>query len=80
MKRFLLIALLALLGAVSCMRMEQAGKAVGCCEMQINFRTGALQTKGGTGDGNVSDGGGIYIDNGVPDLFIRQCCRSLSGS
>lgn len=70
MKRILLITLFALLGAVSCMRMEQSGEDVGCCEMQLCFRTGALQTKGVHGDGNVSDGGGIYIDNGEPDLVI----------
>jgi hypothetical protein len=50
--------------------MEPAVKAVGCCEMQLNFRTGALQTKAASGDGDVSDGGGIYISGGVPDLVI----------
>lgn len=73
MKRFLLITLIALLGAVSCYREEAAAPAVGNCGLRIDFGTGLLQTR--AGDGNVADGGGIYIDDSdlndlKPDLVI----------
>lgn len=69
MKRFLPILLAALLAAVSCQREEMAGR----CGLKIDFGTGELRTK--AGDGVVSDGGGIYIDNTdpshpLPDLVI----------
>lgn len=73
MKRFLLIILIALLGAVSCYREEVAAPSAGNCELKIDFGTGLLRTR--AGDGNVADGGGIYIDvtdpeNPIPDLVI----------
>lgn len=70
MKRFVLIILIAVLAAVSCVYVEPAVKTNGNCEMQLSFRTGVIQTKGIPGDGSVSDGGGIFIDNGEPDLVI----------
>lgn len=63
MQNKMLILLLTLLSAVSCNRLETP---VG--SLRIEFETGALQTK--AGDGNVADGGGIYINNGTPDLVI----------
>ena len=65
MKRFLLITLIALLGAVSCYREEAAAPAVGNCGLRIDFGTGLLRTR--AGDGNVADGGGIYIDDSDPN-------------
>ena len=70
MKRVVFIALFVILTAVSCVGVDPAAKSVGCCEMQLSFITGVLQTKGVPGDGDVSDGGGIYINSGVPDLVI----------
>ena len=73
MKRFLLITLIALLGAVSCYREESAAPAAGNCGLRIDFGTGLLRTR--AGDGDVADGGGIYIDDSdpsdlKPDLVI----------
>lgn len=73
MKRFLLIILIALLGAVSCHLEETALPGVGNCGLRIDFGTGLLHTR--AGDGNVADGGGIYIDDSdpsdlKPDLVI----------
>ena len=67
--------LIALLGIVSCQR-EETGHSLGGCELRIDFGTGRMLTRADTpGDGNVADGGGIYIDttdpsNPVPDLVI----------
>ncbi len=37
----------------------------------MSFYTGTMQTRATTpGDGDVADGGGIYQENGVPDLII----------
>lgn len=37
----------------------------------LSFYTGTMQTRATTpGDGDVADGGGIYQENGVPDLII----------
>ena len=75
MKKFLLIAILALLGAASCEITEPA-TPVGDCSFQISFTTGDLQTRADTpGDGTVADGGGIYLDttdpeHPVPDIVI----------
>lgn len=70
MKRFLLIAMLILLGAASCSRVEAPAPAGGC-ELRIDFGTGCFVTRNGTpGDGVVADGGGIYMDGGEPDLVI----------
>lgn len=38
--------------------------------LRILFETGALQTKAEEPDGVVADGGGIFINEGVPDLVI----------
>lgn len=65
MKRLLLIIVIALLGAVSCYREETTAPVAGNCELKIDFGTGFLRTK--AGDGNVADGGGIYIDDSDPD-------------
>ena len=76
MKKFKLIIVLAiLLSAVSCTR-EETRLAVGDCGLKINFSTSAPKTRATTpGDGNVADGGGIYIDltdptAPVPDLVL----------
>lgn len=70
MKRFvqiLLASALAIVGGVSCQEEEKpAGSVV------ISFSTAAPITRAGeVGDGNVADGGGIFVDgSGNPDLFI----------
>ena len=38
--------------------------------LRLVFATGEPQTKADTGDGNVADGGGIFIDGNTPDLVI----------
>lgn len=86
MKRFLLITLIALLGAVSCYREESAAPAVGNCELKIDFGTGFLRTR--AGDGNVADGGGIYIDDTDPNdlrpdlviLVVKNSTGNVVGS
>ena len=65
MQRILFIGLLTLLGAVSCTNVETTGG-----RLRIQFETGALQTKAGEPDGVVSDGGGIALDEGNPDIVI----------
>lgn len=71
MKRFvqiLLASALAIVGSVSCHEVEKPSGSV-----VISFSTAAPVTRAGeVGDGNVADGGGIYVDDdsGNPDLFI----------
>lgn len=64
----MLILLLALLGAASCERVERAG---GC--LRIEFETGAPLTKAAGPDGNVADGGGIFLTNaGTPEAPVYR--------
>lgn len=63
MKKYGLILLLILLGAVSCTHEEMPAGS-----LRIVFETGAPETKS-EGDG-VEDGGGIYLDGTHPDLVI----------
>lgn len=65
MKTKMLIWLLTLLGAVSCTSVETSGGS-----LRIVFETGDVQTKAAGPDGNVEDGGGIFINEGVPDVVI----------
>jgi len=65
MKRKAFILLLAIWSMVACNRQELPEGT-----LRISFETGALQTKALEGYGNVADGGGIFIDGGVPDLVI----------
>ena len=69
MKRYLLIAALAIFTVLSCSREEPAVQGGG--EVTISFRTcGAYARSTVPGDGDPADGGGIYISGGVPDLVI----------
>ena len=65
MRHKILIPLVSLLALVSCTREEMPGGT-----LRIEFETGAFQTKADAPDGVVADGGGIFIDNGTPDLVI----------
>ena len=65
MRHKILILVCFLLALVSCTREETPGGA-----LRIEFETGALQTKSDAPDGIVAEGGGIFIDNGTPDLVI----------
>ncbi len=68
--RTLLAFALALLAIVSCSKQE-TGPLVPAGELRIVLNTGAIRTRATTpGDGVVADGGGIYLDNGTPDLVI----------
>ena len=81
MKRSFLIMLFALLSVVSCTR-EETGGSIGNCSFRISFSTGEIRTRAVTpGDGNVADGGGIYINPSTdePDLVILVASTS-SGS
>lgn len=64
MRRQLFIWFLVCWGAVSCTPEENLHGS-----LRIVFETGAIQTKANEPDG-VEDGGGIYINAGVPDLII----------
>lgn len=65
MRRKLFIWILLLWGAVSCAPEDNMHGS-----LRIVFETGSLQTKADGPDGVVADGGGIYINGGVPDLVI----------
>lgn len=66
MRRFLIMSLLAILGAISCTREEVTRNLI-----TVNLFTGDLQTRSKTpGDGDPADGGGIFLDSGNPDLVI----------
>ena len=73
MKRYLLIFALAVLAALSCSREELTVSREGQGEVTISFRTSGVYARSTVpGDGNVADGGGVYIDqnDGTPDLVI----------
>ena len=62
----LLLSALVLLTALSCTRESMPGEPG---SIALSLSTGAVETK--AGDGNVADGGGIYLDGeGNPDLLI----------
>jgi len=70
MKKFFTIVALTLLGIVSCSKRATEPPVSGGT-LQIVLNTGMIQTRATTpGDGEVADGGGIYLDNGTPDLVI----------
>ena len=71
MKRYLLIAAIAIFAALSCSREEFVVQERGKGDVTISFRTsGAYSRSTVPGDGNVADGGGISISGGIPDLVI----------
>ena len=65
MHRKALILLLAIWSMAAC-----TPQALPEGTLRLVFETGAPQTKADTGDGNVADGGGIFIDGNTPDLVI----------
>lgn len=65
MHRKALILLLAIWSMAAC-----TPQALPEGTLRLVFATGELQTKADTGDGNVADGGGIFIDGNTPDLVI----------
>lgn len=69
MKKLLILLSFALtfLVGVTCTQPVEQPAGTGC--VMINFSIGEPDTRA-LGDGNVADGGGIYLDNGVPDLKI----------
>ena len=73
MRHKILILVCFLLALVSCTREETPGGA-----LRIEFETGALQTRSDAPDGIVAEGGGIFIDNGTPDLVILLADSSQS--
>lgn len=76
MKKYLIIILLGVLFVVSCRRVELARPGTGNCELRISLETDIFKTKAVTpGNGEIWDGGGVYIDNTdpgnpIPDLVI----------
>lgn len=65
MRRKLFIWILICWSAVSCAPEDNLRGS-----LRIVFETGALQTRSEEPDGVVADGGGIYINERVPDLVI----------
>lgn len=65
MQRKALILLLAIWSMAAC-----TPQALPEGTLRLVFATGEPQTKADTGDGNVADGGGIFIDGNIPDLVI----------
>ena len=65
MRRKLFIWFLICWGAFSCAPEDRPHGS-----LRIVFETGSLQTKADDPDGVVADGGGIYINEGTPDLVI----------
>lgn len=65
MQRKALILLLAIWSMAAC-----TPQALPEGTLRLVFATGEPQTKADTGDGNVADGGGIFIDGNTPDLVI----------
>ena len=65
MHRKALILLLAIWSMAAC-----TPQALPEGTLRLVFATGEPQTKADTGDGNVADGGGIFIDGNIPDLVI----------
>lgn len=65
MHRKALILLLAIWSMAAC-----TPQALPEGTLRLVFATGEPQTKADTGDGNVADGGGIFIDGNTPDLVI----------
>lgn len=65
MQKKALILLLAIWSMAAC-----TPQALPEGTLRLVFATGELQTKADTGDGNVADGGGIFIDGNIPDLVI----------
>ena len=65
MRKKLFIWFLVFWSAVSCAPEDKPHGS-----LRITFDTGTLQTKAAEPDGVVADGGGIYINEGVPDLKI----------
>ncbi len=68
MRRFLTAAILALMGCASCSVWESEPSVSGG-SIRIHLSSGEIRTRA-VGDGVVADGGGIYINAGVPDLVI----------
>lgn len=65
MQKKALILLLAIWSMAAC-----TPQALPEGTLRLVFATGEPQTKADTGDGNVADGGGIFIDGNTPDLVI----------
>ena len=65
MHRKALILLLAIWSMAAC-----TPQALPEGTLRLVFATGEPQTKADTSDGNVADGGGIFIDGNTPDLVI----------
>jgi len=70
MKNNLFAFIMALSVLVSCTEKETR-PVVRDGELRIVLSTGPVRTRATTpGDGDVADGGGIYLDSGVPDLVV----------
>ena len=60
--------MLVVISVVSCNLEETTPSSIGNCELRISLGTALFKTKAVTpGDGDIRDGGGIYIDNSDPD-------------